>query len=153
MQLEGPPGSTPIAGPVPEIFKLRLVARKIGKEVVADQELVQLPTTSERALAIPTKLQGSSVVASGSSDTAVWNDRVAVWKVAAAGHRAIEVGHAGRAASLSADGAASEALSGTPFGGLWDLQSPLSEAEQREPSIRPTNLEIRVTILCKSGKS
>lgn len=150
IQLEMPPTDNLDRGPGPEVFKLRLIARKSDTDAIADQELVQLPRMSVRTLAWPTVLQGSTVVASGASDGRVWNDRVRVSKVAAIGNRAIEVRHGGKAASLPGGGVASEALSGTPFGGAWDLRSPLSEAELANPAVRPTALEIQVTIGCRA---
>ncbi len=112
-------------------------------------KLVQLPPMSVRTVALPSVIEGSTVVASGTSDGAVWNDRVRVLKVAAIGNRAIEVLHGGKSASLPGDGAASEALDGTPFGGPWELRSPLSEAELANPVLRPSALEIEVTIGCR----
>src|SRR5712692_4395869 len=46
MQLEVPPSRTLDRSALPEIFKLRLVVRKSGKEAVGEKELVQLPPTS-----------------------------------------------------------------------------------------------------------
>jgi len=152
LQLEVRLAGKPDAEPVPEILKLRLVARKSNKEVVADQELIQLPPTSVRGLALPTRIEGKAVIASGSTDAAVWNERVQVLTVAASNHRAVEVRHAGKAASLGSEGVASEALRGTPFCGWWDLRSALTDAELKDPSIRPTDLEIQVTVVCKPEK-
>jgi hypothetical protein len=138
-------------GTVPEVFKVRLVATKSGAEVIADLELVQLPAMSVRTVAFPTVIEGSTVVASGTSDGTVWNDRVRVLRVAAIKNRAIEIRHGGKLVLLPGDGAGSEALNGTPVEGPWELRSPLSEAELANPALRPSALEIQVTIGCRPG--
>jgi len=132
-----------------EAFVFTLVAQKSGTHAERQIEVLQLhPGGTEPIVFSTSRLQGSEVVASGEKNPALWPGRVHIESVAACDSRAIQVRHAGRAALLAASGAPSDALAGTPVTGEWELRSPLTPQEQRDPALRPKELEIIATFSC-----
>ncbi len=133
-----------------DIFALTLVARKKGEEAEHKVEVMQLRRTAAESIVISTNaIEGTDVVATGEKNVALWGDRVEVVTVAACRSRAIHVQHSSKTESLLADGTPSDRLGGTALGGRWELRSPLSAEEQKDPSRRPKELKILATIRCK----
>ena len=132
---------------------LTLVARRKGEEAERKVEVVQLHGSATEPVVLRTNvLEGTDVVARDDKNVALWGDRVEVVAVAACRGRAVQVRHAGKVASLAADGTPSAALSGTVLGGPWELRSPLTMEEQKNPSRRPNQLEVVATIRCRPEK-
>jgi hypothetical protein len=136
-----------------DTFALTLVARKRGEETERKVEIGQLHRTAAEPIVMNTNaIVGSDVVASGEKNSGLWGDRVEVATVAACRRRAIQVQHADKSASLPADGTPSDVLGGTALGGPWELRSPLSPEEQKNPSLRPKELKVLATVRCRPGK-
>jgi len=137
-----------------DAFALTLVAGKGPEELSRKVEVVQLHGQSAEPVVIQTNaIEGVQVIARGEKNVALWGDRVEVVNVAACGHRSLTVQHAGRAASLGADGASSDALAGTTLSGPWELRSPLTPKEQAQPSLRPNTLKLLATLRCRQENS
>lgn len=133
-----------------ETYALTLVARKGDRETSRRVEVVQLHGRSAEPVVLQTNaVQGGRVIATGEKNVALWSDRVEVETVAACGHRALTVRHSGRNASLGPDGASSDALAGSSLAGSWELSSPLTPAEQADPSLRPSTLSLLATLRCR----
>jgi len=133
-----------------DTFALTLVASKRGEEAERKVEIGQIHGTAAEPIVLSTNaIVGTDVVASGEKNPGLWGERVEVATVAACRHRAIHVQHAGRSASLPADGTPSDVLSGTVLKGPWELRSPLSPEEQRNPSLRPKALKVLATVRCR----
>lgn len=136
-----------------DTFAVTLVARKRGEETVRKVEIGQLHRTAAEPVIMNTNtIDGTDVVASGEKNPGLWGDRVEVATVAACRHRSIQVQHVDRAVSLPADGTPSAALAGTALHGLWELRSPLSLEEQKDPSLRPKDLKVLATVRCRPEK-
>jgi len=132
---------------------LTLVASKGSEELNRKMEMVQLHGQSAEPVVIQTNaMEGGQVIARGEKNVTVWGNRVEVAAVAACGHRSLTVEHSGRTASLGAEGASSDALSGTALSGPWELRSPLTPKEQAEPSLRPNALKLLATLRCRQEK-
>lgn len=135
-----------------DAFALTLVARKAGEEAERKVEIGQIHGTATEPIVLSTNtIVGTDVVASGEKNPKLWDDRVEVATVAACRRRAIHVQHSGRSASLPADGTPSDLLGGTELKGPWELRSPLSPEEQRNPSLRPKVLKVLATVRCRPG--
>ncbi len=133
-----------------ETFAFTLVARKHGQDQVRKVEVVQLHEGGTEPIALRTSsIEGADVVASGEKNTALWSERVQIVTLAACQGRVIRVQHAGMTVLLPATGTPSDALRGTGLAGLWELRSPLSSEEQKNPGIRPKELEVLATLSCR----
>jgi hypothetical protein len=135
-----------------ETFAITLVARKGSEEAQRKVEVVQLHEGAAEPIALRTiRLEGATVVAVGEENPAMWSDRVQIATVASCQSRVVEVQHAGKTAVLPANGAASDALNGTALAGSWAFRSPLSSDEQKNPALRPKDLEVLATLRCRKG--
>ena len=133
-----------------ETFAITLVARKGSEEKPRKVEVVQLHEGGAEPIAIrTTRLEGARVVAVGEKNPTLWSDRVQIATVASCQSRVVEVQHAGKTTVLPANGAASYALSGTALAGSWEFRSPLSSDEQKNPALRPKDLEVLTTFRCR----
>jgi hypothetical protein len=133
-----------------ETFAITLVARKGSEEKPRKVEVVQLHEGGAEPIAIrTTRLEGAKVVAVGEKNPALWSDRVQIATVASCQSRVVEVQHAGKTAVLPANGAVSDALGGTALAGSWEFRSPLSSDEQKNPALRPKDLEVLATFRCR----
>lgn len=133
-----------------DVFALTLVATKKGAETPQRVEVVQLQSNAAEPVALHTQsMEGTDMVASDEKNLPLWSSRVEVMTVAACRGRAIQVQHAGKTASLAANGAPSDALSSTALGGWWELRSPLQPDELAKPALRPKELKILTTLRCK----
>jgi hypothetical protein len=93
-------------------------------------------------------IEGTEVVASGDKNPALWDSRVEVAAIGACQNRTVSVEHAGKTATIEQRKESSDALAGTPISGPWELRSPLSAEEQRNPSLRPKELKVLATLRC-----
>ncbi len=135
-----------------DVIAVTLVARKGGEEAPKKVEIGLVhPSAAERIAFATTRIEDGMVVASGEKSIALWGSRLEIVGVSTCGGRQIQVVHAARSASLDLDGSLSPALAGTPLGGLWELRSRLTPAEQQAPSLRPRLLAIRATLRCRVG--
>ncbi len=150
VRTEPTPATDSCAAAGRDTLALTLVARKHGEEAQQTVEVMQLQTTAAEPVVIRTNaIEGTDVVARDEKNVALWGDRVEVATVAACGGRDIDVRHAGRTAKMPGDGSPSDALAGTTLTGPWELRSPLSRDEQKDPSRRPKELKVFVTVRCK----
>ncbi len=132
-----------------ETTAFTLVAQRCGKEALRRVELVELHAGAAEPVVLRTSaIEGGDVVARGDKNVELWGERVEVSSIAACAHRDITVQHAGMSASLPADGAPVSVAS-TTLSGSWELRSPLSPAEQGDPTLRPKTLAILATVRCK----
>ncbi len=135
-----------------ETFAMTLVARKGSEEVPRKVEVVQLHESVTEPIAIrTTSLEGSTVVAVGEKNRALWGDRVLIATLASCQSRVVEVRHSGKTAVLPSNGAVSDALSETALAGSCEFRSPLSSDEQKNPALRPKDLEVLATLRCRKG--
>jgi len=150
---ESPPASpATCAARGREASAYTLVARRGGKEVERELEVLQLHDGGAEPIAFGTNaVEAQAVVASGEKNQELWSNRVSVATVAACAGREIQVKHANRLATLPASGEPSSAFDGTALAGPWELRSPMSAAEQNNPRVRPTELEVLATFRCQKG--
>jgi hypothetical protein len=127
-----------------------LVAHRGSEERQRRVEVVQLHQNSTEPIAMRTSaIQGTEVVASGDKNPALWDSRVEVAAIGACQTRTVSLQHAGKTATIEQGKELSDALAGTPVSGPWELRSPLSPEEQRNPSLRPKELKVLATLRCR----
>jgi len=127
----------------PDTLTFLLVVAKGRDTVTQREDVLEFPAQFAHTIAIPATPQGSDVVAAGETNPAQWPTVFVVHTVRTGSNRAINVVHGGRTASISANGAESAALQGTPLAGLWQLKSAVASGE--EP---PDRLGLQATVSC-----
>lgn len=141
--------STKCAARGKEAFLFRLIAEGESGQDEKHVEVVQLrPNGAEPIVFSTNRLENDQVVASGVKNPELWAEHVRIASLASCDSRDIQVRHAGRTATLPANGTRSDALAGTPLTGEWELRSVLSSDELRNPAVRPKQLEILADFTC-----
>jgi hypothetical protein len=144
------PGDDGCASTGRNVLSIVLVARKGAEEQQRPVEVVQLhPDATEPVALRTTAVDGHDVLASGEKNLELWGSEVEIATLAACGHRAIEIRHAGKVIQLPSTGTASVALAGAPLGGQWEMRSPLTRDEFATPALRPKELKVVATLRCK----
>jgi len=127
----------------PDTLTFLLVVKKGRDSVTEKENVLEFPAQFAHTIAIQATPQGTDVVAGGETNPAQWPAAFVVHTVRTGSNRAINVVHGGRTASVSANGAESAALQGTPLAGSWQLKSAVASGE--EP---PDRLRLQATVSC-----
>lgn len=125
-------------------FTLSVEKGKKEKHIKRQVSLVQNESTNNVVLATNT-INGDTLIAEGIKDTALWSN-FEIISVSSASRRTLLVLHANIPASLDSLGATSNAWEGTPYSGTWKIMTPLTEAERKDSTIIPGQLEIKALI-------
>jgi hypothetical protein len=123
-----------------------LVATLRGKET---DSVVQVEVRVDSAtdhIAFTPSLVGDSLVASGINDTVRWDGVFSILTVAAGSARSLTVTHAGVTRVLTPGEPPDTAFRGSPVGGDWSINSPLTQDEKDDHSLIPRFLRITITI-------
>jgi hypothetical protein len=133
-----------------ETFALTLTSHSQSNEVERRVELVQLHANATEPIALRANaVEGTNVVATGEKNPGLWESRVEVATIASCQNRPITVEHAGKSAVIVPGNEPSDALSGTPLSGAWELRSTLTDPEVKTPSLRPKELIVLATLRCR----
>ena len=125
---------------------LALVATLRGKET---DSVVQVEVRADAAtdqIAFAPSLVGDSLVASGINDTVRWGGVFSILSVAAGSTRSLTVTHAGVTRVLTPGEQADTTFRGSPIGGYWSINSPLTADEKDDHSLVPRFLRVTITI-------
>lgn len=131
-----------------KILEFTLVAEKGSKPPVRAflQVEITLGQRTDTLSLTELSLEGDSVlVAKGTKSPARWT-AFEVVKLASASGRELRVLHESRTDVLDAAGSFSQALTGLPYSGTWELRSPLTEEEKKDHSKLPAVLEIKAIV-------
>jgi hypothetical protein len=125
---------------------IALVATLRGKET---DSVVQVEVRVDSAIdqiAFTPSLVGDSLVASGINDTVRWGGAFSILTVAAGSTRSLTVSHGGITGVLTPGQQPDTAFRGSPIGGQWSINSPLTPDEKDDHSLIPRFLRITITI-------
>jgi hypothetical protein len=125
-------------------FTLSVEKAKKEKHIKRQISVLQKESTDEVVLAT-NELKGDTLIAEGIKDTALWSG-FEVISVSSASHRTLIVMHDNIQAELKSSGIASNVWEGTKYAGHWKIMAILTEAEKRDSTIIPGQLEIKVLI-------
>ncbi len=107
---------------------------------------IQVPVVNDldRVVFAVDTLSGDTAVAKGIKDTARWSG-YGIRQVAGMPGRDLVVTHAGVTAFLK-DTVQSDAWSGRPYAGYWEIKTVLLDAEKKNPSFLPERLTLTVVV-------
>ena len=129
-----------------EILEFTLSVQKGKKEKYKKRQISVLPKEStDRVVLITTDLKGDTLIAEGIKDTVLW-DNFQIISVSSLSSRPIVVIHENRRSELKSPGIPSDVWEGTQYAGAWKIMSVLTEAEKKDSTIIPGQLEISVLI-------
>jgi hypothetical protein len=137
-----------------QLLEFTLVAEKGNNDPAhAKRQIILLPEACKTILYVrmdSLSKNGDSLIAIGINDTIRWND-VVIADLSNTAFRQLMISHAGRSGVLE-DGAMHDAgWKDLPYGGNWEIKSPLTEMEKKDHSKIPTRIELQVII--KPGKN
>jgi hypothetical protein len=132
-------------------FEYTLVVKKCKKEVRKIIQVNVIPKESVDSITFMATFNANhdSLIAKGIKNPIRWGDKFKILTLVSGSHRMIKVNHAGISATINKEGLPSNAFEGIPIEGNWDLRSPLSEEEKRNPSLLPEFLKIKIRIKYK----
>jgi len=87
-----------------------------------------------------------TLIGLGPNDPDRW-EGVAIRSLQSLIDRPLLITHAGRTAVLKDSTARLEAWDGLPFGGDWEIRTPLTAAEQRDHRLLPTKIRLRTYLI------
>lgn len=123
-----------------------LAARLQGKET---DSVIQIEVRIDSAadqIAFAPIIFGDSLLASGINDTVRWGDVFSILTVAAGSARSLTVTHGGVTRVVTPGQEPDTAFRGSPIGGQWLINSPLTADEKDDHSLVPRFLRIAITI-------
>lgn len=123
-----------------------LVATLRGKETDSVVQVEVRVDSATSQIAFAPVIVGDSLVASGINDTVRWGGVFSIFTVAAGSSRSLTVSHAGVTRLLNPAQAPDTAFRGSPIGGDWSINSPLTADEKDDHSLIPRFLRITITI-------
>jgi hypothetical protein len=123
-----------------------VVATLRGKETDSVVQVEVRVDSATAQIAFAPVIIGDSLVASGINDTVRWGGIFSILTVAAGSSRSLSVTHAGVTRVLNPAQAPDTAFQGSPIGGAWSINSPLSADEKDDHSLIPRFLRITITI-------
>jgi hypothetical protein len=137
-----------------QLLEFTLVAEKGTKEPAhLKKQVILLPRASRSTLYIrmdSLSASGDSLIAISTNDTMRWQN-VYIMSLSNYSGRELVVSHAGRTKELNKGSSDDNNWADLPYGGLWEIKSPLSESEIKDHSLIPARIELQVTI--KPGKN
>jgi len=129
-----------------EVLEFTLSVEKGKKEKHIKRQISLLPNESTDNVVLATNdVKGDTLIAEGIKDTALWSS-FEVISVSSASHRNLLVMHDNTQASLDSLGNPSDAWEGAPYAGTWKIMTLLTEAEKKDATIIPGQLEIKAFI-------
>ncbi len=129
-----------------EVLEFTLSVEKGKKEKHIKRQISVLPNQSTDNVVLATNaVKGDTLIAGGIKDTALWSN-FEVISVSSASHRNLLIMHDKIQAALDSLGTTSNALEGTRYAGAWKIMTLLTEAEKKNASIIPGQLEIKAII-------
>lgn len=129
-----------------EVLEFTLSVEKGKKEKHIKRQISVLPNESmDKVVLATTDVKGDTLIAGGIKDTALWSN-FEVISVSSVSHRNLLVMHDNIQAALDSLGTTSNAWEGTPYAGTWKIMTPLTEAEKKDATIIPGQLEIKALI-------
>ena len=123
-----------------------LVAALRGKETDSVVQVEVRVDSATSQIAFAPVIVGDSLVASGINDTVRWGAVFSILTVAAGSSRSLTVSHAGVTRVLTPGVEADTAFRGSPIGGAWSINSPLTADEKEDHGLVPRFLRITITI-------
>lgn len=129
-----------------EIIEFTLSVEKNKKAKYIKRQISVLPAESmDNLILATTDLKGDTLIASGIKDTTLWNN-FEVISVSSASKRTFIVVHNNIRSQLDSSGVISYAWEGSKYSGYWKIMTILTEAEKKDSSIIPGQLEIKAII-------
>jgi len=129
-----------------EVLEFTLSVEKGKKEKHIKRQISVLPNESTDNVVLATNdVKGDTLIAGGIKDTALWSN-FEVISVSSTSHRNLLVMHDNIHAALDSLGTTSNAWEGTPYAGAWKIMMLLTEAEKKDSTIIPGQLEIKALI-------
>lgn len=129
-----------------DVLEFTLSVEKGKKEKHIKRQVSVLQNESMDKVVLATNdIKGDTLIAEGIKDTALWSN-FEVISVSSASHRNLMVLHDNIQAALDSLGTNSNALEGTPYAGPWKIMTLLTEAEKKDSTIIPGQLEIKTLI-------
>ena len=129
-----------------EILEFTLSVEKNKKEKHIKRQISVLPAESmDNVILATTDLKGDTLIATGIKDTLLWNN-FEVISVSSASKRTLIVLHNDIRSQLESSGVISNAWDGSKYCGEWKIMTILTDAEKKDSSIIPGQLEIKAII-------
>ncbi len=129
-----------------EVLEFTLSVEKGKKEKHIKRQVSVVQNESMDKVVLATNdIKGDTLIAGGIKDTALWSS-FEVISVSSASHRSLLVMHDNIQAALDSLGNTSNAWEGTRYAGTWKIMTPLTEAEKKDATIIPGQLEIKALI-------
>lgn len=129
-----------------EVLEFTLSVEKGKKEKHIKRQISVLPNESmDKVVLATTDVKGDTLIAGGIKDTALWSN-FEVISVSSTSRRNLFVMHDNIQATLDSLGTTSNAWEGTRYAGTWKIMTLLTEAEKKDATIIPGQLEIKALI-------
>jgi hypothetical protein len=129
-----------------QVLEFTLSVEKGKKEKHIKRQVSLLPKEStDKVVLITNNLKGDTIIAEGIKDTTLWSN-FEVISVSSASSRTLVVLHDNIQAELNSAGVASNVWKGVHYAGYWKIMATLTEAEKKDSTIIPGQLEIKVLI-------
>jgi len=129
-----------------EILEFTLSVQRGKKEKYIKRQVSILPKEStDQVTLITNEIKGDTLIASGIKDSTLWAG-FEVISVSSLSGRPLIILHAGRESELKDSQIPSNLWEGTRYAGNWKIMALLTEAEKKDHSIIPNQLEIKVII-------
>ncbi len=129
-----------------EILEFTLSVQRGKKERYIKRQVSVLPKeTIDRVALITNEIKGDTLIASGTKDSTLWAG-FEVISVSTLSERPLIIFHADIESMLKDSEIGSNQWEGTRYCGNWKIMTLLTEAEKKDHSIIPDQLEIKVII-------
>ncbi|MEO6838567.1 MAG: hypothetical protein ABI185_09260 [Ginsengibacter sp.] len=129
-----------------EVLEFTLWVEKNKKEKHINRQISVLTEESmDNLIFATTDLKGDTLFASGIKDTILWNN-FEIISVSSASKRTLSVVHNNIQSQLDSSGVISNAWDGSKYSGRWKIMTILTDAEKKDSSIIPGQLEIKAII-------
>jgi hypothetical protein len=131
-----------------DVLEFTLSVKKGTKEKqisIKRQVSVLQNESMDKVVLATNDIKGDTLIAEGIKDTALWSG-FEVISVSSASHRTLIILHHNIQATLDSLGTTSNAWEATPYAGAWEIMTPLTEAEKKDSTIIPGQLEIKALI-------
>ncbi|MEP6746904.1 MAG: hypothetical protein ABJB86_04210 [Bacteroidota bacterium] len=141
------PASVDPDNPQPETREYTLVVAKKGKEIKRTVIVDVRDLHSADDIVFTTLRKGDTLLAEGEKDIKKWGNHFLLQSVMTGSDRDLAVSHAGKMATLNADGSPSMVFNGVPNSGKWEIRCLLTAAEKQDSSRIPGKLRIHTILL------
>ena len=129
-----------------EVLEFTLSIEKNKKEKHIKRQVSVLPAESmDKVILATSDLKGDTLIATGIKDTLLWAN-LEIISVSSASKRTLIVLHNDIRSQLDSSGVISNAWDGSKYSGEWKIMTILTDAEKKDSSIIPGQLEIKAII-------